>query len=339
VLALGACASPSLEDFSETAPPALLVTIEDAGVVDLRADYRAAVCGRLPIEAGACDDVLLRLPGEDGAGASPVVDGLPACYRIAFVPGFFSECFGRVGQPFSDVGPALEAEGFEVEFLDVPGRGTSARNAQRLAEQFARSGGWQRPTIVFAYSKGLPDVLELLVSHPEAAREVAAVVAVAGAANGSPLAGSMDQVYRWLGSGFPLPDCDRGTGEEIRDLRRDVRLAWWRRYGRSLTVPIFSLVAAPRPERVSAITKFSYEQLAAVDPRNDGKLLWTDQVAPRSHLLGYANADHYAIAIPLSRYLPALSPAFQDDVPRAALMRAAIDVVAAILRDREDAVR
>ncbi|MCM5570076.1 hypothetical protein M6I34_06115 [Burkholderiaceae bacterium FT117] len=300
----------------------------------MRAVYRAAVCSRLPIGADACDDVLLRLPGEGEGGAAPVVGNAAARYRIAFVPGFFSECFGEVGEPFRDVVPTLEAEGFQVDLLDVPGRGTSAGNARRIAEHFARGAGGQPPVIVFAYSKGLPDVLEFLAGHPDAGRQVAAVVSVAGAANGSPLAGRVEGAYRWLGARLPLPGCERGSGEEIRDLRRDVRLEWWRRYGNSLSVPIFALVAAPRPERVSAITRFSYERLATVDPRNDGKLLWTDQIAPRSHLLGYANADHYAIAIPLSESLPVLSPAFHDDVPRAALVRAAIDVVAATLRDR-----
>ena len=330
-LALGACAAPPLERFSETAPAAVRTTIADAGVIDLRANYRAAVCARLGSAGSACEDLLLRLSDEGPESAPSAVGGLADRYRIAFVPGFFAECLARIGEPFSDVRGSLIAEGFAVEYVNVPGRGTVAANARRLAGHFAAANQDPRPYIVFAHSKGLADMLEFLVRYPQSAAGIAAVVGVAGAANGSPLAEDVEALYRQWAAPLPLPECEAGSGEEIRDLRRDVRLDWWRQHGRSLNLPLFSLVAAPRPDRVSAASRISYERLAMVDPRNDGKLLWSDQIAPRSHLLGYVNADHYAVAIPLSQSLPVLSFAFRDEVPRATLVRAAIDVVAATL--------
>ena len=39
--------------------------------------------------------------------------------------------------------------------------------------------------------------------------------------------------------------------------------------------------------------------LARIDPRNDGQLLFRDQVIPGSTILGYANADHWAVAVPI----------------------------------------
>ncbi len=338
-LALGACATQPLERFSETMPATVLATIADAGIIDLRASYRGAVCSRLAGFGSACDDVLLRLPGELPATVPAVAGDLADRYRIAFVPGFFAECLAGIGEPFKDVRASLEAEGFEVDYLKVPGRGTVAANAQRLAGHFAAAAGDPRPYIVFAHSKGLADTLEFLVRYPQAAAGIAAVVGVAGAANGSPLAQDVEWLYRKWAASLPLPECDAGSGEEIRDLRRDVRLEWWRRHGGELELPLFSLVAAPRPDRVSAASRISYDRLAVVDPRNDGKLLWSDQIAPRSHLLGYVNADHYAVAIPLSRTLPALSFAFRDEVPRATLVRAAIDVVAATLRGGKGVAR
>jgi len=117
----------------------------------------------------------------------------------------------------------------------------------------------------------------------------------------------------------------------MHDLRRDVRLAWWREHGAAITVPVFSIVATPRPDRISPATLGTYRWLAKIDPRNDGKLLWSDQIAPRSHLLGYANADHWTIAIPVATELPGLSFLFRDSVPRTALVDAAIEVVAGTL--------
>jgi hypothetical protein len=42
----------------------------------------------------------------------------------------------------------------------------------------------------------------------------------------------------------------------------------------------------------------SYRKLASIDGRNDGRILFFDQVIPGSVLTAYANADHWAIALP-----------------------------------------
>ncbi len=331
-LLLGACASHPLEVYSEASPPVVLANIGDAGVRDLRAHYRAEVCGRLPAGAAACEDVLLRLPGEEDRLAPTGDDGLPGRYRIAFVPGFTAECLDRFARPFSDAQRALEAEGFGVDYFGVSGRGTSAENAELLAEHFDAADEDSRPFIVFAYSKGLPDTLEFALRHPQSAARIAAIVSVAGVANGSPLAADLGDFYRdWVAS-FPLPGCEVGSGDEIRDLRRDVRLEWWRDHRRSVGTPIFALVAAPRPGRVSPPLRAAWDRLAQVDPRNDGQVLWQDQITPGGYLLGYANADHWTVALAVSEAHPALSFAVHDDVPRAVLVRAAIEVVAKTLR-------
>lgn len=331
-LLLGGCASPVVEPYFSAAPPLVLATIEAAGVRDLRAHYRAATCRALPDGGPRCDDVLLRLPGEAEATTTtqPPPD-LAQRYRIAFVPGLFSECFDRYARPFSDVQSALAAEGYAVDYFRVPGRGTTVDNARRLADHFAALPDDPRPIILFAYSKGLPDTLEFVVRHPRAAARIAAVVSVAGAVNGSPLADDLNAVYRAWGAAFPLPGCDAGSGHEIHDLRRDVRLLWWRQYGKAVNVPVYSLVASPRPDQVSPATRASYRRLARMEPRNDGKLLAQDQVVPGGYLLGYANADHWAVAIPIGAALPSWSALFRDGVPRTALVRGAIEVVAATL--------
>ncbi|MGZ8273277.1 MAG: hypothetical protein ACXWUM_05125 [Burkholderiaceae bacterium] len=323
----GGCAAPAVEPWYSAAPPVVLVGTQDAGVRDLRASYRSAVCRLLP-EGMRCDQVLLQLPGEAGARATGPATADARRYRIAFVPGLFSECFDHYARPFSDAQAALAADGFATEHVRLPGRGTSTANAARLADHFAQVADDPRPVIVFAYSKGLPDTLEFVVRHPKEASRIAAIVSVAGAANGSPLADDVYAPYRRWGASFPLPGCEPGSGKEIHDLRRDARLEWWRMNGSAVKVPVFALVAAPRPEQVSPATRSSFRRLARIEPRNDGKLLAQDQVVQGGYLLGYVNADHWAIAIPLSDAFPSWSALFRDGVPRIALARAAIEVVA-----------
>jgi hypothetical protein len=315
-------------------PPTTIVAVRDAGVRDLRGTFRAAACARLPSDGPTCEAVLLRLAGEPPPASLPRQQDLARRYRIAFVPGLFNECFEDLARPFADVQADLEAGGFTVDYLSVAGRGSVAQNAARLAEHFAGLPDDARPLIVFAYSKGLVDLLDFMVRYPDLARPIAAVVSVAGASNGSPLADRMHAIYRSLGAKFPLPGCARGTGEEILDLRPDTRIAWWQEHGASVTVPIFTLVAAPQPDRVSPATRASYNELAKIDPRNDGKLLWQDQIPPRSHLLGYVNADHWSIAVPVLKESPKASFLFRDTAPRTVLAEAAIEVVAAKLAAR-----
>jgi hypothetical protein len=41
-----------------------------------------------------------------------------------------------------------------------------------------------------------------------------------------------------------------------------------------------------------------------VDPRNDGQVVWADAFIPAGTFLGYANADHWAVALPIVRGVP-----------------------------------
>ena len=94
---------------------------------DLRGAYRSAVCNRVARNGTACEDVLLRLAGEPAAIAPPTAQDAARKYRIAFVPGLFSECFEQIARPFADVQRDLRAAGFTVDYFQVPGRGINIR--------------------------------------------------------------------------------------------------------------------------------------------------------------------------------------------------------------------
>lgn len=330
------CATAPIPRDAERTSPLILTSLEQAGVRDLRASFRDALCARLaPGSSRPCDDVLVRVGDEPAAAPAPHGAASAALrFRIALVPGLFADCMPLPGRPFADALAALRADGFDVVDLPVDGRGGVAHNAARLARELTALPDDPRPLIVFCYSKGLPDLLEAVVQQPRLRRNIAAVVGIAGAINGTPLADRAEGLYRATLMQLPITGCAPGSGDEVHDLRRDVRTAWWRAHGGRIGVPIYSIVALPRQGRVSPVLAAGHGLLARIDPSNDGQLLWSDAVAAPGALLGYVDADHWAIAMQLSVALPLLAPLFRDDVPRAALLQSAIEVVAQDLATR-----
>ena len=61
-----------------------------------------------------------------------------------------------------------------------------------------------------------------------------------------------------------------------------------------------------------------------MDARNDSQMLFYDQVIPGGVLLGYLNADHWAVAVPVARSHRFLCSTFvnHNDFPREALLEA-----------------
>lgn len=297
---------------------------------DLRGDYRQALCARLPADR-VCDDILLRLPGEPAARRNAKASAALAIhYRIAFVSGLFADCTEKWATPFEDAVAELHDSGFETVALRISGRAGTLENAAQLARDLEALPQDKKRFIVFAYSKGLPDVMELLVRHPSSRTRIAAVVSYAGAFNGSLLADEFRGLYDEFISKLPLDGCAAGTGDELEALRPSVRQAWWQAHQaeiRASRIPFFSLVGAPLPDRVSPVLRFNHTSLAKRDANNDGQLLAADAVVPGSALLGFVNADHWSMAIPLSKELPSLAALFRDDLPRGALVSAAIAVV------------
>lgn len=298
---------------------------------DLRADFRAATCALPGASKATCDAHLRREAGEADRPRLAPDPSVASRFRVGLVPGLLAECLAPRLKPFGDVEAPLAARGFAVTYFAVPGRGSARANARFLAERIAAAPPDPRPWILVAYSKGVVDSLELLASEPAAAGRVAAIVSVSGAAGGSPLADTLADAYRQFVADLDLAGCATGDGQEVRDLSRAERRDWWRRHGESIRVPVLSLVATASPDRVSMGSRLTYRRLSAIDPRNDGKILWRDQLVPGGYLLGFLDADHWTAAVPLARDLPAFAFLFKDDIPRARLVEAAVGLAAALV--------
>jgi len=128
---------------------------------------------------------------------------------------------------------------------------------------------------------------------------------------------------------FPDAKCAPGDGGAMLSLRPDVRKTWLAANSLPRDVCYYSLVTFPRPERISTILKSYYNKLASVDARNDSQLVFYDQVVPSSTLVGYVNADHLAVAMPVARTHSTVGSTLltQNAYPREALAEAILRFV------------
>src|SRR5512147_1959702 len=106
----------------------------------------------------------------------------------------------------------------------VSGRSSAEHNARQLAEAVRAAGiGAGDRIVLIGYSKGAVDILQFLSDFPELGQQVVAVVSVAGAIFGSPLASTADWWYRTLFAKSFSTRCDPGDGLVISSLLPETR--------------------------------------------------------------------------------------------------------------------
>ena len=326
---VSACASLPTRDQLVSIPAPHESLDAGAGLVDGRARFREIFCAvleRSPVfEPGAreCSGWLWQLDDEP-SGQPRALPGRVADMQVFLVTGAFSECVGEEARPFRDAAQRLSGQGYRISTIVVGGRSGSAHNAAQIAERLppARKGE-EGPVALIGYSKGANDILEFMSRYPEAAARVVAVVSVAGAIGGSPLADRGAGLYGTLLDWIPSERCAAGDGGVVDSLRTDVRRDWLARNTLPPSVPYFSIAAFTTGDRMSRALYPSWKMLLQHDARSDGQLLARDALIPGSTLLGYVNADHWSAAIDVEAVHPFLGARHdRDPFPRAALLEA-----------------
>ena len=332
-ITLGACSTTPLLPYTTNTPPLVLVPASEAGVRDKRGRFREIFCQILETRGSTlpdyrpCDDALTRLGVEPAGTGERVKFGQSRRGLVAaMVPGLGSDCFADWLDLKHTVAKHIRQFGYDQIVLSVDTLSSSAKNARRIRDAILRmppDGGEPR-LVLFGYSKGIVDILEAVVSYPEIHQQIAAVVSVSGAVGGSPLANDADESQLDLLRQWPGAQCPAGDGGAIESLRPAIRQSWLAKHSLPDDLPYYSLVTFPRPEYISTVLKPSYDKLSKVDSRNDGQLLFYDQIIPGSTLLGYVNADHWALAVPISRSHRLLGSTIveHNDFPREALVEA-----------------
>ncbi|MFO7707260.1 MAG: hypothetical protein R6V84_03730 [Desulfobacterales bacterium] len=318
--------------YDRKTPPTALVPIGYAGISDERARFREIFCavqedhGSQFPDDRPCGQALHRLSGESAPEGKPVYLGharLPL--RWVIIPGLSEECVADFIQPFSDARPHLESLGFKTDSIMVSGLGGSAHNASMIRQAVADMPEAPVEKLVFiGYSKGATDVLEAMVRYPDLSRRTAAVVALAGVVSGTPIADDVPDVLKRLTDRVFEGRCPPGGGRAFESLSRKERLAWLSANRLPASVRYYSLAAFTDRENISRILRPSYDKLSSVDPLNDSQVVFHDALVPGGALLGYLNADHWAVAMPFNREHPALASALitRNSFPREVLLEA-----------------
>ena len=340
------CVGPVKHKMSTDYPAAVLYAIGTPSVIDGRARFREIFCQFLVSDPdfqgpdGACDNFLLRLNDEPSPKGTPLpLPNQSKRYRIMIVPGFLNECFADIVLPFEDTLQPLKEHGFKIDELLVSGYSGSDFNAKYIAETIEKLNLDENEKLVLiGHSKGAVDLLHFLVNYPKMSRHVAAVVSVAGAINGSRLAVKADNLYTDLALDILSDQCDTTDDDALNSLRPAVRLSWLAANPLPESVHYFSLAAFTKRDNINTFLKNGYDHLSVYSPRNDGQILIVDQIIPGGTLLGYANVDHWSVALPLenNNFIISETIQAQQKFPRKVLLQAILAYVAEALDPKQE---
>ena len=299
-------------------------------------------------------------PWLHGARPDPTPAAVPPAVAAAFkarapstsvliVGGLFGDCLGPLAVPFGDgviraSGVSLD-EGYRqyadlglqsIRFVPVPGRASSEANGRLVAEAIRAEAMRQdvQRIVVVGYSKGLVDALHalaLLQRDGGVPSKLTALVTVAGAVMGTPLADFYQPVYDAISPWVTPFACTPSQGGDMDSLTRRARIAWLVANPPPAGPAYYSIVAHAPLDEMAPPLRVTARQLATIDPRNDGQLIAADAVLPASTLLAEARADHWDVAIPRDRDPNPLLRASTSgrSYPRAALFRATLKWVVA----------
>lgn len=268
---------------------------------------------------------------------------------VLVIPGLFGDCVDDPSVPFGDGlmrPPELQAVQAYGAYADLglhglrlvrlPGRHSAEHNGEQLAAVIrseAARPGVERIVLV-GYSKGVPDALHALqaLRRPgEGTGRVVALVSVAGAVMGTPLADRFRGLYDAISPHVDAFGCTPSDRQELASLIRHERVRWLAANPPVPGVAMYSIVAYTAPQEMAPLLRPTHALLAGADPRNDGQMLASDAVLPGSTVLAAARSDHWDLALPRDRHPNAAVRSLGSGrgYPREALLRATLKWVLA----------
>lgn len=328
-LLVGGCATTPPVDFTIEVPP---------GVTDDRGRFDEIYCAVLQQHGPSlpdyrpCNEALSHVAASPPGPAHPVALGQSQRRLIAaVVPGIGYGCVAEWLKTEPVGADHVRQFGYDVRMIKVDALSGTAPNARMIRDEILampEEPGLPRLVLV-GYSKGMPDILDAIVSYPEIRPHIAAVVSVAGAVGGSKVAEDASEGLADMMRFFPGAECNKGDDQSVLSLRPDVRRQWMAEHPLPGDVRFYSVVTLPDAARISRVLKPTYHQLRKIDPRNDSQLFYYDQIVPNGSLLAFVNADHWSVVLPIKRAHSMVGSLFvnHNDYPREALLEAILRFV------------
>jgi hypothetical protein len=148
--------------------------------------------------------------------------------RALFVPGVGWDCVGEwLGLKGTEAAHVRQF-GYDLVALKVDALSSSDNNARQIRDAIVAMGpaDGEPDIVLIGFSKGAPDILQAIVSYPEIHEQIAAVVSMAGAIDGSPLANDATQSQLNMLQHQADADCTPGDGGALESLRSATRKKW-----------------------------------------------------------------------------------------------------------------
>ena len=332
-LIAGCAAIPKYAELQANGPPHAAL-IAEFSLKDARQPFQSYFCDSLENygqEPVACLDWLLwpQQPQRVTEMSKPTHP-----LHLLLVTGAFGECFAEQALPFEEAIADLRRQGHVVDTIVVAGQSGVRHNAREIADYVAQlDNDIDLPLVIVGYSKGVADALDFLTEYPMLGARTRALVSVAGAVRGSPLAARFEGTYGFF-SHVPVEHCSRGDAKVLHALREDEREKWLADNALPAAVRYYSVAAVASRSQIARALAPAWRMLRKTDMYNDGQLPLRNALVPGSTLLGYVHADHWGIALGLDDDLPFLMHRRDArSFPRAALIDAIARYVSADLHN------
>lgn len=270
---------------------------------------------------------------------------------VVIVPGYLGECVAEEVTPFKFSAEAIGNRYSGIRFIlanGIRGRASSTHNAQQLAETIDQlSLRKNEKLIILAYSKGVTDTLHFLASHnKQSENKIDAFISIAGVVNGTGIGDTKDFLLKWLAQ-LPNDKCPIQDDDGIDSISFAKQFDWLSRHRELFgeKFAMYSLLNSSPAANTSVAFKKFWIYLDKYWGQNDGQVNLVNQVLPNSKILGHANADHWAIALPfrhqkneslslVNRLVAQL--ATKNQYPREALLEAILEIVVYDLERSKD---
>lgn len=259
--------------------------------------------------------------------------------RIAMIGGIFSDCVRDKVSMFSGARSYMQNtksnifSSVKFENIRVSGYSSSKENAKLISSAIGKMIiGKAERLIVVSHSKGTSDLIEALASYPNLSRKIDAVLSVAGVVLGSPLAEKksvFEKIFKLVKT-----DCRGPDGQGLQSITTVNRQKFLKENKLPKRIKYYSLVGDVTKARTSLMMR-PLRKLLSLQGENEGdsQVPAANAILPDSTVLGYMNADHWAIAMPFEKSFPLLTKTLinKNTFPREIMLSSAIELIASDL--------